>query len=316
MKIGFLRKISGAIFGFSIIVVAQAETQCPPTPQVPSQKTLTELKAAAKNRGFLWQFSKNGRTSYLYGTLHVGKLEWAFPGPVIVDALGKSDTIALELDLTDSPTSQSLTDFSHRDAGSVPDEFKPRLKKLMAATCMPEALLESLNPVILFSTLELFLARFDGLEAGYGVESVLTGYALGAKKPVIALETAESQIAALLGPSGTISSDEIEVTLQMYESQAVRKVLQRLAGDWAQNNLDDLRNYVDWCDCMNTDEKRAEMKRLVDDRNIDMVNSVDKLHVQGKTLFVAVGTLHMIGDNGLPALLQSKGYEVKPIFFK
>lgn len=35
----------------------------------------------------------------------------------------------------------------------------------------------------------------------------------------------------------------------------------------------------------------------------------------GKRLFAAVGALHMIGDNGLPALLRKQGFAVTRVEF-
>ena len=42
---------------------------------------LDEAQRHARDRGFLWKLEKDGRTSWLYGTVHVARLEWAFPGP-------------------------------------------------------------------------------------------------------------------------------------------------------------------------------------------------------------------------------------------
>jgi len=37
------------------------------------------------------------------------------------------------------------------------------------------------------------------------------------------------------------------------------------------------------------------------------------LHAQGKALFVAVGSLHMVGPLGLPVLLRARGFEVERV---
>ena len=53
------------------------------------------------------------------------------------------------------------------------------------------------------------------------------------------------------------------------------------------------------------------MKRLLDDRNPGLAASIDALHAGGKQVFAAVGSLHMIGPNGLPALLRKRGYKIE-----
>ena len=65
-------------------------------------------KAEGTDHGFLWRISKDGRTSYLYGTMHVGKFDWAFPGPSLMQALRATDTVALELDMLDADIQNRL----------------------------------------------------------------------------------------------------------------------------------------------------------------------------------------------------------------
>src|SRR5262245_34107175 len=78
-----------------------ATVACPPPPQAPTADQLQAAQREARDRGFLWRISKQGRSSYLYGTLHVGKLPWVFAGPRLREAIANTDTLALELDVTD-----------------------------------------------------------------------------------------------------------------------------------------------------------------------------------------------------------------------
>ena len=55
------------------------------------------------------------------------------------------------------------------------------------------------------------------------------------------------------------------------------------------------------------------MKRLLDDRNPASPTRIDALHAGGQRVFAAVGSLHMIGPNGLPALMGERGYRVERI---
>jgi uncharacterized protein len=56
------------------------------------------------------------------------------------------------------------------------------------------------------------------------------------------------------------------------------------------------------------------MKRLLNDRNLPMAERIDTLHSQGRKVFTAIGTLHMISPTGLPALMQKRGYVVEKVF--
>ena len=58
-----------------------AGASCPPVAEKPTAEALQAAARQARDHGFLWRISKDGRTSFLYGTMHVGKLDWAVPGP-------------------------------------------------------------------------------------------------------------------------------------------------------------------------------------------------------------------------------------------
>ena len=80
---------------------AAAGSACPPAPQPLTSENLSAGIRTAKDHGFLWRVTKDGRSSYLYGTIHAARAEWMYPGPVTLDALQRSDTLALELDVLD-----------------------------------------------------------------------------------------------------------------------------------------------------------------------------------------------------------------------
>ena len=87
---------------------AAPSTACPPPPQQLTSESLSAGIRNAKDHGFLWRITKDGRSSYLYGTIHAAKAEWMFPGPVTLDALRRSDTLALELDVLDPDVQRRL----------------------------------------------------------------------------------------------------------------------------------------------------------------------------------------------------------------
>lgn len=44
-----------------------------------------------------------------------------------------------------------------------------------------------------------------------------------------------------------------------------------------------------------------------------MARKILSLHESGKSLFVAVGSLHMAGPKGLPALLKQDGFDIQQV---
>ena len=54
---------------------------------------------------------------------------------------------------------------------------------------------------------------------------------------------------------------------------------------------------------------------MLDARNPGMAAGIAALHESGQKVFAAVGSLHMIGPSGLPALMAHRGYRVEQIHF-
>src|SRR4051794_11589565 len=55
-------------------------------------------------------------------------------------------------------------------------------------------------------------------------------------------------------------------------------------------------------------------RKLIDERNPQMVDKVEALLKSETASFVGVGFLHLVGENGLPALLRQRGYEVEKVY--
>ncbi|MDP0919542.1 hypothetical protein Q6272_31340, partial [Klebsiella pneumoniae] len=52
---------------------AAAPAACPPAPVAPTAEQAAAWAAQAPDRGLLWRISRDGRSSYLFGSLHLGK---------------------------------------------------------------------------------------------------------------------------------------------------------------------------------------------------------------------------------------------------
>jgi uncharacterized protein len=297
--------------------VAQAPASCPPQAQQPTAGQLQAGMRDARDHGFLWRISKNGHDSYLYGTVHVAKLEWAFPGPAVQQALEASDTVALELDMLDPDVQRRMGDAIKAQAGeSLPEPLQRRLDRLASAECVPAAVLAPLVPELQVATLMTLIARRDGLDPSWGIDIVLAGWGRRAKMPVVSLETPELQLKTLQLESRKEMLEFVGSALDELESGRARPALRRIAQVWADSDLEALDHYESWCDCVKTEADRAAMVRMVDDRNPALAASIEALHAEGKSVFAAVGSLHMTGALGLPALMAARGFQVERVAYR
>jgi uncharacterized protein YbaP (TraB family) len=271
----------------------------------------------ARDHGFLWRISKDGRTSYLYGTMHVGKFDWTFPGPHVAQALRATDTLALELDFLDPDIRNRVNKgMATQRVMALPAQLEKRVREQAEAMCIPYDALSRLAPEFQIVTLTLMVGRWDGLDASYAIDAVLAGIGHGAKKKVVSLETPESQLQLLQMKDEQEAVTFVRENLDELETGRERKLLKRLSRVWAAADYPEMEHYSEWCDCMNTENERELMKRILDDRNPKLADRIDALHMSGKRVFAAVGSLHMFGESGLPMLMSKHGYVVERIELK
>ena len=128
---------------------------------------------------------------------------------------------------------------------------------------------------------------------------------------MVSLETAASQLAALLAQDDAEVQAIVQDALDDLEAGRPRETLRKSVQVWEAGDLAELNRYLEWCDCDKTERDRRLMKRVLDDRNPGLAQGIDALHAQGKRVFAAVGALHMIGPTGLPVLLAQRGYAVE-----
>ena len=296
---------------------AEAPVACPPAAPVPdlSPAALSRALASGADRGLLWRLEKDGRRSWLYGTMHLGKAEWMIPGRRVLRALTQSDTLALELDLQDPATVAVFSAPADPDASArlLTPERRRRLDRQVAAACLPEGALASLRPILQVTTGARLAARAEGLSGDFGSEAFLSALARARGKPVVALESAAAQLKMLAGDSAAEEGEQVDQALDELESGQAGAQANELAQAWARNDWPRLDSYTEWCECLRTPAERRALQRLLDDRNPGLAEGIARLHDQGQRVFGAVGALHMVGPTGLPALLAARGFRVTPV---
>lgn len=292
------------------------QATCPPPLAPLNSEQLEAGMRDARDRGFLWRVTKDGVTSWLYGTVHASRLEWVFPGTQVRDAIAAADTLALEMDPLDPTLQQRLTSaLAARPGHELPAALRTRLASRLRGECLPDAVLARFAPEMQIASLTITAARRDGLEAAYGTDVFLAGVAHAGGKPVVSLETPEEQVRALLMPTAHETVAMVQSSLDEMDSGRARALMARVVKVWADADHEALARYDEWCGCRSTPADVAAMKRLLDDRNPTLAERIAALHDKGKPVFAAVGSLHMIGPTGLPALLAQRGFAVERVAF-
>jgi uncharacterized protein YbaP (TraB family) len=132
---------------------------------------------------------------------------------------------------------------------------------------------------------------------------------------VAALETAEAQRDAMTGGTPAEQQATLEAAIDALEQGRVRPGIRITARAWSDGDLVVIADYERWCDCVSSPEAKAYLDRAGFSRNPPLAAAIDALHREGKPVFAAVGILHMVGDTGVPRLLEKLGYTVERVKF-
>jgi uncharacterized protein len=267
------------------------------------------LRAAADPA--IWAVKGPHATVYLFGTVHALQPDKPWRSAKIDAAIKDSGTLWLEIpNIDDSSSMQPLIlqlgmDPAHPLSSRLTPDQAAKLSKAAAGLPGGEALLESMKPWLAGMMLSLAPVLQAGLNPESGVEYVLKPEFTKAGKPVKGFETAEQQIHYFSDMSDKTQLDFLASELDDADS-AVEKLKQLIsawyAGDVARmdelNNADFRGKYPDL------------FKVLVVNRNQNFTAQIDQMLKGEGVSFVAVGAGHLVGKDGVPAMLEKLGYKV------
>lgn len=302
-----------AVVALTPTALAQTPANCPP--EAPSAAQLPA--ADGKNRGLLWRLTRDGRSSYLFATMHLGQANWRELGPAVKEAVRDSDLVALELDLGDPDILRDLvkvlTELATRPPIELSDTIRQRVAALARAACLPEATVTSMHPLMQAMSLTLQELTREGLHPAFGQEIALKQFAIANNRHVLSLETPAQQFAALLPELGDGLARQLERALSQLEKGRTGALLRRMASAWERGDFDEIAAYASWCECVDDEQDRRAHVRMNDERNGPIAARIDELHRRDLKVFAAVGALHMTGEQALPRLFEQMGFRVERV---
>ena len=264
----------------------------------------------------LWEISGNGlkRPSYLYGTVHSfderafrfakfaeSKIIQcdAFGMEINLDNLGDVDIFGMMKYVT-MPGDTTL------DMLMTPDQYAKLDKFVSDSMHIALAMFKTIKPMFLMGMQEGMSMSQDSSDF---LDEYLMKKAQSKKKEIIGIETIEEQIKALdlipLREQAKMILDAIEPDTSKKEES-----IDDLVDIYARGDLDAIYTFYKKEDLSNTFNAA-----LITDRNHRMADRIDSI-IQKKTLFTAIGALHLPGDEGVINLLKKKGYTLTPVWKK
>jgi len=267
--------------------------------------TTPETPKDPLKRPMFWSVAKDGKTTYLLGTMHLGvDAEKRLPD-LVWKQLDSAPTLAVEADLNEG----SSIDMARKD-GSLKQDLGPEYWKKLEAAITPQvaASIDKMKPMV--ATTFLSMKGLDGTPA---MDSILVGRAIRLKKPVVYLEAASKQLAILEKWMNVKALKMMLDHLEETEANTKQLLAAYLEGD--EQKLvalgDDDRKTAKESGFTDA-ELDEQMQELLYARNADWIPKIEELHGKGDA-FIAVGAMHLIGKKSVLELLGAKGYKISRI---
>jgi uncharacterized protein YbaP (TraB family) len=260
----------------------------------------------------MWMAEGASNRVYLLGSVHLLR-EQDHPLPTVIDEVYETaETLYMELDMDDLDPllmQATINRLGMLDEGRslrdvMGEDLYAEAESMAAELELPLEMLERTEPWLAAITVEqLALARI-GFNPVYGVEMHLLKKASGDGKEILGFESVEQQLAYLDGLSLDAQRDLLMQTLT--ESASIRDLMDDLILAWRSGDieylertlLDDVSGYPELYDT------------IVADRNRLWVDTIDALLEQDEDYLVIVGALHLVGEDGVPQLLEQRGVRV------
>ena len=281
-----------------------------PTPAAAAVDTRVS-EAIPFGKGLLWKIERSGNEpSYLFGTLHLESPRVTKLPKQVHQVFSQARSFTTEVVMHPAARAfyaSSIQLPADKELRAYLDnDLYDRLVKLSEDQYqISEPILSKLKPWVVFT----YLSRPRPV-TGRTLDNVLEELAMKQRKSVDGLESIEEIVNVMdtlpLDDQIAILEDSIcnYDTIVKQWSELIELYLQRdLAGLVALN----MRPHDDEA------LFEALMERTLYQRNRRMVERMQELLKEGEA-FIGVGALHLPGERGLLALLQSRGFSVSPVF--
>jgi uncharacterized protein len=274
--------------------------------------TLGHVDAATRN--FLWKASgKQGGVVYLVGSVHMLTKDYYPLSPALDSAFKDSDLLVEEADLAEMlsagaqlqmltrgmlPSSQSLDKVVSASTFAL-------LSKRVGGLGLPVEALLRFKPWMLAMTLEALEWQKAGFDPELGLDKHFYDRAQTDGKAVQGLETLDYQVSRFDEMSMDQQDKMLANTLKDLDTEMGN--VNKLADAWQAGDAQAVERIV----LQDLKQDPLMYQRLLVERNRNWLPKLEALFGRRGHAFVVVGAAHLIGPDGLLAMLRAKGYSVE-----
>ena len=273
----------------------------------------TNVSAQTPTKHFLWKVeAPSGATAYLLGSLHVLTAD-AYPLPATIDkAFAESKTLVEEVDLdemNDPMLMMAALSKAMLTGGETLDQLVSaqtyaEVQKRAQAYGMPMLALQRMKPWLVAITLMAPTLQAAGFKPELGIDRHFFDRAKEKGLKRQALETLAYQLDRFDQMSAKLQEDLLRATIEDLDTQVTG--VKDMVRAWSSGDLATMEKMM----LTALIESPELYQRLLLERNQNWVPHVERCLSEKAGCFVVVGAAHLVGKDGLPALLSKKGYTV------
>ena len=267
--------------------------------------------AAAQN--FLWKVSNGQGVVYLVGSVHLLSQDYYPLNPALDAAFKDSNLLVEEVDmgemLAPGAQLQMLTRGMLPDGQSLDKVVSPATFTLVSKTAgdlgLPVEPLKQFKPWMIALTLLALEWQRAGFDADLGLDKHFYDRAKTEGKTVQGLETVEYQLARFDDMPMPEQDHMLAESLKELDTETAS--VKTLADAWRAGDAPTVERIV----LQDLKSDPPIYQRLLVDRNRNWLPKIEALFARPGPVFVVVGAAHLVGPDGLLAMLRAKGYAIE-----
>lgn len=281
------------------------------------------VSAQQESNSLLWKISGNGlqKPSYLFGTHHLVPVSFLDSISGVNAAFDDTEQTVGELDMADMAQmqakimSEALMPQTHSYAALLSEADLQLLDTTLKDVIgMGINQLGTMKPAMLSNLISIMLYQryYPQLSGGKSIDEHFQQQAALRNRPVVALETADDQIYALLNSKSIERQAEL-LACMLNHPEMLKTQMDKLNTAYMNQDLEALNALYEEelpdDPCPSTQEEKDVLNK---DRNEKWLAALPEIMRQ-KSSFIAVGCLHLVGENGLIEGLRKAGYTVETV---
>jgi uncharacterized protein len=261
----------------------------------------------------LYKVEKNGISSYLFGTVHVGDASMKGLPEKVTKAIDQSEQVIVEVDISKLTPLQmqqrSMPFMLLKDGKTLQTELSKQnynqLKDYFAKKSIDIAMFNGLKPWAVMVTMMQIEVQNAGFSDQTGIDKQVLAYAKKQNITIGELETLEQQLQMFDGMA-LLGNEMIEDTFTQLAD--TNSYFIKLVEAWKNGDMDALTEYYNMSFDGSDYGQISEQVMLVNRNNKWVEQLAPRL--TNEKLFIAVGALHLPEQHGLLKQLTDEGFTI------